>query len=150
MNSGSTPWRNIRRIMRVKGILFLSFVFAGLAWGQAAETVADPFTCFVQFTPPKYPASARQARVQSTVEVSFNVSSESRARDVVHNGHPMLVPAVDAAVKSALYSAKCAGKVIKLRFAFELKEPPGESASYSVREEPDTIRIIDRAGPLMP
>lgn len=99
-----------------------------LGLGSTCLLNAQPnFACMEELTIPKYPALARQARLQGQVEVRVVFSESGKAlRTINANATPLLRQAVEKALDASRFSLSCPMHEFTIVFAFELdlEAPP--------------------------
>lgn len=107
----------IKQHKRIFSILALCLIAAAAAWGEEPRKVtkAEALRAAVSHPAPDYPATAKQLKIQGTVELQATVgeSGEVEKVDIV-SGNPMLTkPAVDAIRRWKFAPFTADGKAIK-------------------------------------
>jgi TonB family protein len=102
------------------GMLLVGSVLPITATSYAEED-QTPFACLEQFTVPRYPSLARQARIQGAVTLQVKVGEAGRTEKLIlSEAHNLLKQTVEDAAATAKFSSKCAGREIRVVFSFEL------------------------------
>lgn len=90
--------------------------------GNICLLSAQPnFACIEELTIPKYPALARQARLQGQVEVRVALNESGKAIKTINSSAaPLLRQAVEKALDASRFSVSCPTHEFTIVFAFEL------------------------------
>jgi TonB family protein len=91
--------------------LLFSFTSAALFAQQARKVLSNP--------EPAYPELARHMRLTGTVKATLVIGADGLVKDVqIHGGHPVLVEAVETAVKKWKYAPASSETTTELEFNF--------------------------------
>ena len=107
--------------------------------------VETNFACVERLQVPTYPLSARSVDVEGTVDVSVRLSPAATIQEIESKFEvrvKRLTPSVEAAVRNAKFNSDCGGRVVRLKFVFELagqrSVDPKETVTF---EAPNRFRI---------
>jgi len=78
------------------------------------------FACIQELAVPKYPALARQARIQGIVEVRVELKDSSKPATIIISDAPLLRKAVANAMESSRFLETCTDNHFTIVFSFEL------------------------------
>jgi TonB family protein len=92
-------------------VLLLCFTGATLFAQQTRKVLSNP--------EPVYPELARHMRLTGTVKASLVIGADGLVKDVqIHGGHPVLIEAVQTAVKKWKYAPASSETTAELEFNF--------------------------------
>ena len=92
-----------------------------------------------------YPAVARDARIQGTVEITAEIAPDGRVISAYANsGHPALKPAAEENVKRWKFAPARNKRELSIVFEFALEEPnmPFGSETKNYFDLPSKVRVV--------
>ena len=95
------------------------FFLCSLLRAQATEAESN-LSCIERIQILRYPPLALSALVKGEVEITMRLSPQAAIEQIKSSGHPILVGAVETAMRSAKFRAECAGKTVTLVFEFRI------------------------------
>ena len=129
------------RLFLVAAVLPFAFD-STLALAQESAKSDSNISCIERIQMPSYPALAQSARIQGTITASVSVRPNASEREIkmdregnssaVTRGLAIIVPLVEAAIRTATFRTDCDGKNVTLVFRFELRGPAVEPPKTSV------------------
>jgi hypothetical protein len=111
-------------------------LIAGLKVGtaQISSDLETNISCIDRLQMPTFPALARKARVQGTINAVVVLSPQGSVQTMNTKGHPLLVPSVEDIIRTAKFRSDCGGKTVTLVFDFRLagsgSQQPMQSVSF--------------------
>jgi hypothetical protein len=95
---------------------------------------------------PSYPLLARQARIQGTVRLHFDVTQDGTASNVVNDlGHPILFAGVESSLREARFDTRCEG-TLNMIYTFAFSDNVGNATTVKFNAPNQYVVTADVGG----
>jgi hypothetical protein len=99
------------------------------ALAHSNQEADSNMSCVERLEMPVYPPLAHQARISGSVTATVVVASDGSIQTKAE-GHKLLAPAVERALRASAFRSDCSGKSVRLIFNFGFDSDPGKRVSY--------------------